>query len=160
MKDKLLTRITGIIAILLLGVSIVLVGLMYMGPSAGSIESAGGDVYNVPASTDALIYWCYALLIATAVAAVGFAIAKFANNLMVNPKGGIKTLATLVVFALIFVIAWNVGSPDKISILGYEGNQNEGFWAQFTDMLIYVCYTLFALLFLAIVGSRIYVKLK
>ncbi len=160
MKDKVLTRVTGIIAILLLAVSIVLVGLMYMGPSAGTIESAGGDVYNVPATTDTLIYWCYALLIATAVAAVGFAIAKFVNNLIVNPKGGIKTIVTLVVFALIFVVAWNLGSPEKMSIFGYEGNQNEGFWAQLTDMIIYVCYTLFALVFLAIIGSRIYVKLK
>lgn len=160
MKDKVLTRITSIIAVVLLVISIAIVAVMYLGPSAGEIESAGGDVYNVPGATDTLIYWCYALLIATAAAAVGFAIYKFVKNIIVNPKSGIKTIVTLVAFALIFIIAWNVGSPDKVTIFGYEGNQNEGFWAQLTDMIIYTCYTLFALIVIAIVGSRIYVKLK
>ncbi|NDV45442.1 hypothetical protein D0T49_00030 [Paludibacter sp. 221] len=160
MNEKILTRITSIIAVVLLAVSIILVGIMYLGPSAGAIETAGGDTYNVPVATDTLIYWCYALLIATAAVAIGFAIYKFVKNIIVNPKSGIKTIATLAVFALIFIVAWNVGSPEKMSIFGYEGNQNEGFWAQFTDMIIYACYTLFAIVILAIVGSRIYVKLK
>ncbi len=160
MSDKLLSRITSIVAIILLAVSVILVGVMYLGPSAGEIETAGGDVYNVPATTDTLIYWCYALLIATAVAAVGFAIYKFVKNLIVNPKSGIKTIITIVAFALIFIIAWAVGSPDRVTIFGYEGDQNEGFWAQFIDMIIYTCYTLFALLAIAIVGGQVYAKIK
>lgn len=160
MKDKVLSRITSIIAIILLGVSILLVGLVYLGGSSESIVNAGGDSLNVPKFTDALIYWCYALLIATAVVMIGFAILKFVKNFMVNPKGGIKTIVILVAFALIFVITWFAGSPDKISILGYEGNQNVGFWAQFTDMIIYTAYTFFALLIVAIIGSAIYTKVK
>ena len=160
MKDKVLSRITSIIAIVLLAVSIVLVGLVYLGGSSETIVNAGGDSLNVPKFTDALIYWCYALLIATACVMIGFAILKFVKNFIVNPKGGIKTIIILVAFVLIFVIAWFAGSPDKVTIFGYEGNQNVGFWAQLTDMVIYTTYTLFALLILAIIGGAVYTKIK
>lgn len=160
MKDKLLSRISNIVALVLLAVSVVIVLAMYVGPVADSITNAGGDVMNVPAATDTLIYWCYALLIATVVAAIGFAAYKFISNLIINPKGGIKTIVTLAVFALLIIVAWNLGSPEKLPIIGYEGTENEGFWAQFTDMVIYVCYTLFVLVFLAIIGNRLYTKFK
>lgn len=160
MKDKLLSRISNIVALVLLAVSVVIVLAMYVGPIADSITNAGGDVMNVPAATDTLLYWCYALLIATVVAAIGFAAYKFISNLIINPKGGIKTIVTLVVFALLIIVAWNLGSPEKLPIIGYEGTENEGFWAQFTDMVIYVCYTLFVLVFLAIIGNRLYTKFK
>ena len=160
MKDKLLSRISNIVALVLLAVSVVIVLAMYVGPNADTITNAGGDVMNVPAATDTLIYWCYALLIATVVAVVGFAAYKFISNLIINPKGGIKTIVTLVVFALLIIVAWNLGSPEKLPIIGYEGTENEGFWAQFTDMVIYVCYTLFVLVFLAIIGNRLYTKFK
>ena len=160
MNDKILKIATNIFTILLLIVSIVLVGMIYIGPTEEIINEVSGDKSLVPGATDALIYWVYALLIATACVTIIFAVVKFVKNLISNPKGSIKTIVTLVAFVLIFIITWNLGSPDKISILGYEGNQNEGFWAQLTDMIIYTCYTLFALVVLAIVGSRIYVKLK
>lgn len=160
MKDKILTRITSIVAVILLAISVVLVGLMYIGPSGAEIENAGGDILSVPKYTDTLIYWTYALLIATAAITIVFSLVKFVKNFIDNPKGSIKTIVVLVVFALVLIIAWNLGSPEKVSILGYEGNQNIGFWAQFTDMIAYTLYTLFALIILAIIGSRIYVKLK
>ena len=62
MKDKLLSRISNIVALVLLAVSVVIVLAMYVGPNADTITNAGGDVMNVPAATDTLIYWCYALL--------------------------------------------------------------------------------------------------
>ncbi|MDL2290019.1 hypothetical protein LJB95_01265 [Paludibacteraceae bacterium OttesenSCG-928-F17] len=161
MKDKLLSRITSIIAIVLLVVSVVLVGLVYLGGSTTEVNlAAGGDDMNVPNFTDALIYWCYFLLIATACVMVIFAIMKFVKNFIVNPKGGIKTIVILVGFVLIFLISWFAGSPDKVSILGYEGSQNVGFWAQLTDMIMYTVYTLFALLAVAIVGGVVYTKIK
>ena len=160
MKDKLLSRISNIVALVLLAVSVVIVLAMYVGPNADTITNAGGDVMNVPAATDTLIYWCYALLIATVVAVVGFAAYKFISNLIINPKGGIKTIVTLVAFAILIIVAWNLGSPEKLPIIGYEGTENEGFWAHFTDMVIYVCYTLFVLVFLAIIGNRLYTKFK
>ena len=91
---------------------------------------------------------------------MGFAAYKFISNLIINPKGGIKTIVTLVAFAILIIVAWNLGSPEKLPIIGYEGTENEGFWAQFTDMVIYVCYTLFVLVFLAIIGNRLYTKFK
>lgn len=159
MNDKSLSRITGIVAIVLLAVSIILVGLVYLGGYEGELK-VGEDILEIPKYANSLIIWCYVLLGATAFFTILFALIKFVKNIIVNPKSGIKTIVTLIVFALIFIISWNAGSPDKVSILGYEGNQNEGFWAQFADMIIYAAYSLFAVVILAIVGSRIYVKLK
>jgi hypothetical protein len=47
-----------------------------------------------------------------------------------------------------------------MEIIGYEGTQNEGIWAQVTDMFIYTTYTLLVLIILSIVGSKIYTALK
>lgn len=159
MNDKTLRTITNIIAITLLVVSIVFVALMYIGPKE-EIVNEMGDTMSIPNFTDALMGWTYGLLIATAALTVIFALVKFVKNMIANPKGSIKTIVTLVVFALIFIISWNVGSPEEVSIFGYEGNQNVGFWSQFADMVIYAGYTLFALIILAIIGSQIYTKLK
>jgi len=160
MSDKLLIRITSIIAIALLAVSVVLVALVYVGPSGAEIENAGGDILSIPVYTDGLLYWAYALLVTTALVTIVFAITKFVKNLINNPKGSIKTLVFIGAFALIFIVSWCLGSPEEMSILGYEGDQNFGTWIQLTDMLIYTCYTLLALVILTIVGSQIYVKLK
>lgn len=69
-------------------------------------------------------------------------------------------LVVIVVFAAIFVISWAVGSPDKLDIIGYEGTQNEGFWAQFSDMIIYTAYVLFAATIIAWICSTVYSKIK
>ena len=53
-----------------------------------------------------------------------------------------------------------IGSPEKISIIGYEGTDNFGFWAQFTDMIIYATYALFIAIIGTIAGAGIYTKLK
>lgn len=82
------------------------------------------------------------------------------KNLVANPLSAIKSLIPLIIFVLIFVVAWSLGSAEKISIIGYEGTENEGFWAQFTDMVIYASYTLFAAVVLAIFGARVYTSLK
>jgi hypothetical protein len=47
-----------------------------------------------------------------------------------------------------------------MSIIGYEGTQNEGTWAQLADMFIYSIYTLFVVILVTIFGSRIYTALK
>ncbi len=79
MKDKILSRTTNIIAIVLLVISVLLVGLVYLGGSSESVVTAGGDELNVPQWTDTLIYWCYALLVATAGVMVIFAISQIEN---------------------------------------------------------------------------------
>jgi hypothetical protein len=53
-----------------------------------------------------------------------------------------------------------LGSGERLSIIGYEGTENEGNWARFTDMIIYAIYALFVLVITAIIGARIYNSVK
>jgi hypothetical protein len=84
----------------------------------------------------------------------------FIKDLISNPKSALKTIIPIVIFVLVFVGGWLLGTDDKISILGYEGDENLGFWAHFTDMVVYSIYALFIAIGLTIVGTAVYTKLK
>jgi len=150
--SKIVERISGISVLLLGAVSVLLVILMYVGGNAESI-TVGEDSLTVPKFTDTLIYWSYFLLALTLGITLVMTLVHFVKQLLESPAAAIKTLIPLVLFILVFVISWFIGSGEKISIIGYEGTENEGFWAQFTDMIIYSIYALFIGLGLTIVGS-------
>ena len=87
-------------------------------------------------------------------------IKQFVDTFRVNAKKGWTSLAVIAAFLAVFVISWFLGSSETINIIGYEGTENEGFWAQFTDMLIFASYALFVGLALTIVGASLYRKFK
>lgn len=159
MKDTLV-KITNILALILIVVSVVLVLWIYLGGVESDKLIVGGESFAIPLATNPLLYWTYVLLIATVAVTLVFAIFTFAKKIATNPKAALKTIIPLIIFALVFVIAWNISSGERMTIIGYEGTQNEGFWAQLSEMFIYVVYILLAGLILTIVGSRIYVALK
>ena len=146
--------------ILVLGIiSVILVALIYFGGNAESLI-VGEDSLTVPKFTDTLIYWCYILIALTICITLGFSLYGFIKKLIESPKDGVKSLAVIAIFVILFVVAWMIGSPEKISIIGYEGTDNFGFWAQFTDMIIYATYALFIAIIGTIAGAGIYTKLK
>ncbi len=146
--------------ILTLGIiSVILVALIYFGGNAESL-SVGEDTLTVPKFTDTLIYWCYFLIALTICITLGLSLIGFIKKLIENPKDGAKSLAVIAAFVVLFVVAWMIGSPEKVSIIGYEGTDNVGFWAQFTDMIIYATYALFVAIIGTIAGAGIYTKLK
>ncbi len=157
--SKIVERISGISVLLLGLVSVVLVVLMYVGGNADSIM-VGEDALTVPKFTDSLLYWSYFLLVLTIGITILLTIVGFVKSLIENPATAIKTLIPLVLFAVVFLVSWFLGSADKISIIGYEGTENQGFWAKFSDMLIFSIYALFIALGLTIVGSGVYKKIK
>lgn len=157
--SKIVERISGISVLLLGLVSVLLVILMYVGGNADSIM-VGEDALTVPKFTDPLLYWSYFLLILTLGITLLLTIVGFVKKLIDNPASAIKTLVPLIIFVLVFVVSWFLGSAEKISIIGYEGTENQGFWAQFSDMLIFSTYALFIGLILTILGSGVYKKLK
>jgi hypothetical protein len=69
-------------------------------------------------------------------------------------------LIPILLFAGIFVVSYLMGSGERMSIIGYEGVQNEGTWAQISDMFLYTVYTLIVLIIIVIAGSRVYSALK
>ena len=148
------------ITIYVLGlISIVLVALIYFGGNADPL-SVGEDSLTVPKFTDTLLYWCYFLVILAIGITLLLTIIGFVKKLIQSPVAGIKSLIPIALFVLIFVVAWFLGSPEKVSIIGYEGTDNVGFWAQFTDMIVFAIYALFIGIALTIAGSAIYTKLK
>lgn len=157
--SKIIEKAPKILAYLLVILSGVFVTMIYLGGNAESLE-VGGELLTVPKHTDTLLYWTYFLIGLIVAITLILIIVGFVKNMIANPASALKSLIPIIIFVLIFVVAWSVGSDEKISIIGYEGSENEGFWAQFTDMVIYASYTLFAAVVLAIFGARVYTSLK
>ena len=157
--SKLIGNISKFTILVLGIISVILVALIYFGGNAESLI-VGEDSLTVPKFTDTLIYWCYILIALTICITLGFSLFGFVKKLIESPKDGVKSLAVIAVFVVLFIVAWMIGSPEKISIIGYEGNDNFGFWAQFTDMIIYATYALFIAIIGTIDGTGIYTKLK
>ena len=157
--SKLIGNISKFTILVLGIISVILVALIYFGGDAESLI-VGEDSLTVPKFTDTLIYWCYILIALTIFITLGFSLYGFIKKLIESPKDGVKSLAVIAIFVILFVVAWMIGSPEKISIIGYEGTDNVGFWAQFTDMIIYATYALFIAIIGTIAGAGIYTKLK
>ncbi len=135
-------------------VTVVLIGLFFL---AGNVqpEQQYAELVGLtePVFTDALLYWVYVLLGVTLLAVFVFSIFGFINNLRHNRKKAINSLITLVVFAVLLVIAYTIGDGTPLNILGYEGPDNVRGMLKLTDMWLYSIYILMALTILAMLFS-------
>lgn len=131
-----------------------------MGSGSETLTSTAGEPMHVALLTDTVIYWIYILFGIAIVATISMALFQFIKSLISNPTAALKTLIPIILFAGIFVVSYLLGSGERMSIIGYEGTQNEGVWAQVSDMFIYTIYTLFVLIIVTIFGSRAYMALK
>jgi len=157
---KFIEKVPALSALLLVSISIILVVLIYVGGNAESIANGAGEALTVPTFTDALLYWSYALVILAVCITILGAIFSYVKDFISNPSSAVKSLVPIALFVLLFVIAWNLSSGERMSIIGYEGTENEGAWAQFSEMVIYSIYALFAAIFVTIIGSSIYIRFK
>lgn len=157
--SKLIQRISTLTVLILGIISAVLVALIYVGGNVDPII-VGEDSLTVPRFTDALLYWTYFLSVLTVAITLILTVIGYVKKLIDNTSAALKTLIPFALFALIFVVSWLLGSAEKISIIGYEGTENVGFWAQFSDMMIFSIYTLFVAIIVTILGSGIYKALK
>ncbi len=149
------------------GISLVMISFLLLiaffatfGQGSGMIDSAAGEAIHVPLMTDVVLYWVYGLFAVTIIVSISAALFVFIKSLISTPVIALKSLIPIVLFAGIFVVSFIFGSSDRMSIIGYEGTQNVGAWAQISDMFLYTIYTLFVLIVLTILGSRIYTALK
>ena len=150
-----------------IGISLVVISFLLliaffatMGQGSGTIDSTAGEAIHVPLLTDAIFLWTYILFVTAIVVTIIVAFFQFIKSSISNPKSAFKSIIPILVFAGIFIVSYMMGSGEKMNIIGYEGTQNEGVWAQVTDMFIYTTYTLLVLVILSIIGSRIYTALK
>jgi hypothetical protein len=155
MKDyKLLPKIT-LWSLLALG--IVFIAMFFLGGSAGSLEVAG-DFLNIPRFTDLFLVWVYILMGIVILITLGVVVVDFAENWKTDRRKAYTTLGVVCGFVVLACLCWFAGSPEKINIIGYEGSDNVGFWAQLSDAVIYACYILIAATLIAMVWGVIHTK--
>ena len=149
-----------VLSLLLISFFLLIAFVATLGQGTESIASAAGEAIHVPLLTDTILYWSYILFGIAIFVTVLMAIIQFIKTMKLNPGAALKSLIPIVIFAAIFVVSFLLGSGEKMTIIGYEGTQNEGLWAQITDMFLYTSYTLMVVLVLTIFGARIYTSLK
>lgn len=142
---------------ILLALSVVFTIMFFAGGSNGSLEVAG-DFLSIPRFTDLLLEWTYVLFCIACVVTLGVVIWEFAKNCKYDHRKAISTLVVVLCFAILIVGCWFLGSPEKIDIIGYEGSENFGAWAQMSDAILYLTYILFAATVLTLVWGVIYTK--
>ena len=135
----------------LLALGLVFVILFYLPLSEGSLEVAG-DFLNIPLFTDAFLIWVYILLGIVILVTLAVVVVDFVNNWKTNRRKAYMTLGVVCGFVVLALLCWLLGSPKEIHIIGYEGSDNVGFWAQLSDAVIYACYILVA----ATIGTMIW----
>ena len=135
-------------------VTIVLIALFFFGGNV-SPENQYAELVGIvePNFTNGLLYWKYILLAITVFAVFAFSIMGFINSFRHNRKRAINSLLTLVVFAVLLVIAYTIGDGTPLNILGYEGTDNVPAMLKLTDMWIYSVYILMTLTILAMLFS-------
>jgi len=127
----------------LLALGIIVIAMFFLGGSSGSLEVAG-DFLNVPKFSDLFLSWIYILLGIAVLITLCVLVTKLASDFKYNRKKAIQSLCVVVGAVLLCVICWCLGSPEELHIIGYEGTDNVGFWAQMADAVMYLVYILFA----------------
>lgn len=154
-KYKLISKISLIV---LLVIGIVMAVLFYVGGDLEEKHLVAGDELPIPRFTDLFLYWNYILLGLVCLITLCFVCKNYIDLWKTNAKKAITTTAVLVGFVALACVCWFMGSPEKIDIIGYEGTDNQGAWAQLSDMMIYLCYFLLGGTLLTILGGWIYTK--
>ena len=156
--SKFLNKLPNLSLWILFAISIVVSVLFWVGGSE-QVE-INGNPWDQPFFTDALLDWTYILFGLTILITLAVTIKQFIDTFRVNAKKGWTSLSVIAAFLAVFVISWFLGSSETINIIGYEGTDNSGFWAQFTDMCVFSMYILSAATVLTIIGTLVYSKLK
>ena len=139
----------------LLALGIIVIALFFLGGSSGSLEVAG-DFLNVPKFSDLFLSWIYILLGIAVLITLCVLVLKLASDFKYNKKKAIQSLCVVGGAVLLCIICWLMGSPEELHIIGYEGTDNVGFWAQMADAVMYLVYILFvATIVSVIVGACI-----
>ncbi len=135
----------------LLALGIIAIAMFFAGGANGSLEVAG-DFLDIPRFTDLFLAWNYILFGLVVLVTLAVVVVEFVRNWKDNRRKAYATLGVVCGFILLGCPCWFLGSPEKIDIIGYEGTDNQGAWAQLSDAVIYACY----ILVVATIGTMIW----
>ena len=139
----------------LLAIGIIISAMVFRGGNEAVGLEVAGDELAVPKFTNLFLNWNYILLCLAILVTLIFVVIGFCRQWKADKKKAMFSLCVLIAFVLLFVICWFLGSPEKIQIIGYEGTDNQGFWAQLSDMMMYASYALVCGVIIAIIYGAI-----
>lgn len=147
MSSKLI-RIINIILWVLLGISLVLFVLFYMGSAVPGTE--GTSMYE-PTITETTLNWAFILLVVAVVLTLGFSIV----NLVTHPKALKRSVFILLGIGVLIVISYYLASDQVLSMPGYEGSENVPKTLKLTGTGLYLTYILACIAMLSILYSEV-----
>ena len=135
---KLSYKVSYYLFYVLIALSLVVLGLFF----CVGYNNPMGE-YNAPEHTETLIYFMYAMTAVCVLVTVVGALAKFVAGLKDNPKGAVKTLIALALFAGVIAVAYSMASEAPLTMA--DGSEyTDVTWLKLTDMMLYVMYFLLA----------------
>ena len=144
---KLIPKIT-LWTLLALGIAVI--AAFFLGGDSGTLEVAG-DFLGIPKFSDLFLSWIYILLGLAVLITLCVLLVKLGSDFKYNPKSAIRSLCVVVGAVVLCIVCWLLGSPEELHIIGYEGTDNVGFWAQMADAVMYLVYILFAATIVAVI---------
>ncbi len=146
------SKISGIVLYAIVVLSIVVFGMFYFGP----VETDTVPGTEAPVNTNLMMFFMLALFGVTLVTTVGAALSVFVKQFVANPKEAIKSMGSIIGFALIFLVAWTIGDVTPIKLLGYAGTENaDPFWLRWIDMILFSSYALGMIAILCIAAGAL-----
>ncbi|MBR0309655.1 MAG: hypothetical protein IJQ97_02100 [Paludibacteraceae bacterium] len=143
----------------LLALGIVVIAMFFLGGSQGTLEVAG-DFLDIPKYSDLFLVWNYVLVGLAVLITLCVLVVKLCSDFKYNPKRAIRSLCVVVGAIVLCAVCWMMGSPEEIKIIGYEGTDNVGFWAQLSDAVMYLCYILFGATIITLIWGAIFTKTR
>ena len=133
---KLSYKVSHYIFYVLIALILIVLGLFFM---VGYNNPMGE--YNAPEHTETLMFLMYAMLAVCVLVTVLGGLAQFAASLKDDPKGAVKSLVAVALFAAVLIGAYVMGSEEPLTMA--DGSQfTDVTMLKLSDMMIYAIYLL------------------
>ena len=135
---KLTYKVSYYIFYVLIALILVVLGLFF----GVGYNNPMGD-YNAPQHTETLIFLIYGFLALCLLVTVLGGLAQFALSLKDDPKGAVKSLLAIALFAAVLVGAYVMGSDEPLTMASGE-TFTDATMLKLSDMMLYAIYLLLA----------------
>ncbi len=77
-----------------------------------------------------------------------------------DPKSLLKLCIAIVAAVVVCGIFWSLGDETPLQLIGYEGDENQGWWLRVSDKGLFAIYLALALGIISIIASEVYNLIK